>query len=42
MMHYPAPLNENNASYVKKELEKRDLKLASCDVEFSSPSFPRA
>ena len=40
MMHYPAPLNENNASYVKKELEKRDLKLASCDVDlFSSPEF---
>ncbi len=42
MIHYPAPLNFQNADYIRKELEKRGLKVASCDVDlFGDPFFAK-
>ena len=42
MMHYPRPVNENNVDSIKKSLEARGLRLASCDVDlFSDPIFAR-
>lgn len=40
IMHYPHPLNEQTVEAIKKELERRNLRLASCDVDlFGDPMF---
>lgn len=40
IMHYPHPINEQTVEAIKKELERRHLQLASCDVDlFSDPVF---
>ncbi len=42
IMHYPSPIHEETVEGIKRELEKRNLQLASCDVDlFSDPIFAR-
>ncbi len=40
IMHYPSPIHEDTVETIKRELEQRNLQLASCDVDlFGDPVF---